>query len=105
MNYGNIGGNAGRQMMPILTTGRPMSSLDTNSHRELYVGDLSFFCEERHLLELFSTYGFVEKCRVVRSNDKTRSLLFGFVTMSTIDQAIMAVSGLNNYMFMGRILR
>ncbi len=72
---------------------------------ELYVGDLSYFCEEVHLLEIFRRFGTVESCRVVRNENQTRSLQFGFVVMSTTDQAINAAETLNNQMFMGRVLK
>ncbi len=89
---------------------QPLPDLDCTdvqriNSNELYVGDLSFFCEEHHLVELFSQFGYVENCRILRNGDRTRSLLFGFIVMSTIDQAALAASALHNNVFMGRLMK
>lgn len=72
---------------------------------ELFVGDLSFFCEESDLLELFSQFGVVEGCRIVRNQARHRSLMFGFVCLSTRESALAAVEAVNNQIFMGRPMK
>ncbi len=72
---------------------------------EVFVGDLSYFCEEKDLFELFSQYGAVDNCRIVRNDSKNRSLMFGFVCMSNEQEAQAAAKLLNNYTFMGRAMK
>ncbi len=71
----------------------------------VFVGNLSYFCEDRHLHDLFNEYGEVNNARVMRSDDNTRSLMFGFVTMSSVNQAKEMERIFNGHMFMGRKLR
>lgn len=77
----------------------------TATKNELFVGDLSFFCTEKDLYELFNEIGKVETCCIVHKDDKNKSLMFGFITMSTHDEAAVAVSMYNNQLFMGRSIK
>ncbi len=85
-----------------------MSNQNTTTNAQnnvLFVGNLSFFCEEKHLFELFNQYGPVENVHIVRNDDHTRSLLFGFVTMTTAHAAREMHRLLNECMFMGRRMK
>ncbi len=73
--------------------------------REVFVGDLSFFCKEFDLHTLFSQYGKVIGTRIRRSESTNQSLMYGFVKMETAEQAKAATLALENKMFMGRIMR
>ena len=73
--------------------------------RELYVGNLSYFCEEHHLWDLFGRIGNVDRCHIIRNYDRTRSLSYGFVCMTTVEEALFAIKVLNDQMFMGRALK
>jgi RNA recognition motif-containing protein len=104
-------------MMPLLTSiPHPSSSIGVGHNAvgttatvkhpyELFVGDLSFFCEEKDLLDLFTRFGSVDNCRIVRNDSKNRSLMFGFVCMSTLEEAVAATNALNNFMYMGRAMK
>lgn len=72
---------------------------------ELFVGDLSFFCQEQHLFDLFSPYGTVVETRIKRSDKGGRTLMYGFVRMETLKAALEAAKGLNGFMMMGREIR
>ncbi len=72
---------------------------------ELFVGDLSFFCREEVLLQLFGQFGVVESCRVVRNDARRRSLMFGFVCMATLESAMQAMVSLGDQMYMGRTMK
>jgi cold-inducible RNA-binding protein len=72
---------------------------------ELYVADLSFFCSEDHLRELFCQYGHVVNTRIIRGGVRKRSLSFGFVTMSNLQQAQQAIQALHGHLFMGRHMK
>ena len=69
---------------------------------KLYVGNLSYDASESDLFELFSGVGNVKNAEVVTTKETDRSKGFGFVTMSTIEEAKRAVAELNEKEFMGR---
>ena len=71
----------------------------------LFVGNLSYFCEISHLFDLFDQYGHVNGVRIVRNDNRSRTLMFGFVTMSTVHEANEMERILNGTFFMGRRLR
>ncbi len=71
----------------------------------LFVGNLSFFCEERDLQNLFGQYAPVQSIRIVRNDDKTRSLMYGFVAMASNQEAMEMVKLFNDHLFMGRRMK
>jgi len=72
--------------------------------RKLYVGNLPFSSTENDLLSVFSEHGTVMSARVVIDRETGRSKGFGFVEMSSEDEAVRAVQVLNGQQFMGRPL-
>ncbi len=72
---------------------------------EVFVGNLSFFCEEVHLYELFSQYSNVTNVRIVRTEDRSRSLLFGFVALKNPCEMDLVSEIFNNHLHMGRQMR
>ncbi len=71
----------------------------------LFVGNLSYFCEERHLFELFNQYGPVEKTVIIHNEQQIKSLLFGFVTMKSAHAAQELQRLMDGHMFMGRRMK
>lgn len=76
-----------------------------NSSVEVFVGDLSFFCKEYDLYDLFSRFGYVLKTRIKRSERDTRTLMYGFVVMQKLEEAQRAVEALHGFRFLGRDIR
>lgn len=76
---------------------------------EVFVGNLSYFCDESDLFTLFDSYAEVITCRVMRNSNNpeniNRSLLFGFVTLSSVHEAKEMSKLLTGMLFMGRKLR
>ena len=72
--------------------------------KKLYVGSLSFKATEESLRELFSSVGEVESARIITEADTGRSKGFGFVEMSSEEDAKKAIEQLNGKMFMERAL-
>ncbi len=87
-----------------LSTESPHSPFEETIN-DIFVGNLSFFCEENHLFDLFLEYGAVKNVRIIRNDNNTRSLMFGFVTMSSPHEATEMARLLNNHLFMGRSMR
>ena len=71
---------------------------------KLYVGNLSFKTTEDDLNELFSKAGTVESASVVTDRDSGFSRGFGFVEMSSDDEAKSAITQFNGTEIDGRAL-
>ena len=72
---------------------------------KIYVGNLSFNTDEAELREVFSRYGDVSSCKLITDRSTGRSKGFGFVEMSTSQNAEEAISSLNGIDLDGRNLR
>ncbi|MDI6782201.1 MAG: RNA-binding protein [bacterium] len=65
----------------------------------LYVGNLTYSVTNEQLRELFSTYGEVNQVNIIEGKG------FGFVELSTPEEAAKAKEALNGSDFIGRTLR
>jgi RNA recognition motif-containing protein len=72
---------------------------------KLFVGSLSFSTTSERLREAFARIGTVESASVVTDRDTGRSRGFGFVEMSTSEEANDAVSRLNGTDLDGRRIK
>lgn len=72
--------------------------------KKLYVGNLSFSISEQALEGIFGAFGTVESAKVVTDRDSGRSKGFGFVEMSTDDEAATAIEKLNGTTQEGRAI-
>lgn len=70
--------------------------------KKLYVGGLSYDTTEETLKELFSQAGTVESATIIIDRISGRSKGFGFVEMSTEDEAQKAIETLNGKELDGR---
>jgi len=73
--------------------------------QKLFIGGLSFSTSDERLRELFATAGTVESAAVVTDRDTGRSRGFGFVEMSTAEEAAEAVKKFNGQEVDGRTLK
>ena len=69
---------------------------------KLYVGNLAYSMSDESLHEQFGEFGTVVSAKVMMDRDTGRSKGFGFVEMSTADQAQAAIRGLNGKQVEGR---
>ena len=72
--------------------------------RKLYVGNLSYGVNSSTLQELFSAHGNVESAEIIADRETGRSKGFGFVQMSTDEEAQAAIAALNGQEHEGRAL-
>jgi RNA recognition motif-containing protein len=72
--------------------------------KKLYVGNLSYGVSSSDLQELFSSFGTVESAQVIEDRETGRSKGFGFVEMSSDQEAEAAIRGLNGHDHDGRPL-
>lgn len=63
--------------------------------KKIYVGNLSYSMSDESLVDLFAQFGQVESARIVTDRDSGRSKGFGFVEMSTDEEAQTAIEKLN----------
>jgi len=70
----------------------------------IYVGNLTFDTNSADLENLFQDHGEVTKAQVITDRDSGRSRGFGFVEMSSSDEAQSAISALNGKDVGGRQL-
>ncbi len=71
---------------------------------KLYVGNLSFQTSSEDLNQLFAQAGTVESAAVVEDRETGRSRGFGFVEMSTKEEAAAAIEQFNGKEVNGRNL-
>ena len=71
---------------------------------KIFVGNFSFSTTESDLRSLFEPYGNIESASVVTDRQTGRSRGFGFVTMSSEEEAQKAIAALNGTELKGRAL-
>ncbi len=72
--------------------------------KKLYVGNLGYTVSSAELEQLFAPYGTVESAQVIPARDTGRSKGFGFVEMSSDEEARKAIAALNGQDHGGRAL-
>lgn len=72
------------------------------NNKKLFVGSLPWSVDDAGLAQIFSQAGTVVSAQVVKDRDTGRSRGFGFVEMSTDEEANNAVSNLNGTDMEGR---
>ena len=73
--------------------------------KRLYVGNLPYSVNEQDLTEKFGAFGTVETATLITDRDTGRSKGFGFVEMSTPEEASAAIEAINGSEHDGRTLK
>ena len=71
---------------------------------KLFVGNLSFNTTENDLNDAFAAFGTVTEANLMMDRSTNRPRGFGFVTMSSAEEAQKAIDGLNGKDLDGRAL-
>ena len=74
------------------------------SNNKLFVGNLSFNTTENDLQDTFAAFGTVTEANLMMDRVSGRPRGFGFITMSTPEEAQAAIAGLNGKSIDGREL-
>lgn len=77
----------------------------TTNNNSLFIGDLSKFCTEVDIENLFSAFGPLLEVKVKRNSNTGKTLSYGFVTFVHEVHAQDAMGQLDGSMFCGRKLR
>lgn len=72
--------------------------------KKLYVGNLSYDVDSSALQDMFSAHGSVTSAQVITDRDTGRSKGFGFVEMSSEDEAQAAIAAMSGKDHGGRAL-
>src|SRR5438132_12015353 len=70
--------------------------------KKLYVGNLPFNATDEALQEIFAQAGSVQSAKIITDRDTGRSKGFGFVEMSTDQEAADAIKKFNGSEYGGR---
>jgi hypothetical protein len=68
---------------------------------KLFIGDLSYFCTESDLVQLFLPFGPINHVHIRRGNRKN-TLMHGFIILDSEEMAHKSVDAINGKEFMGR---
>src|SRR5436305_1170972 len=72
--------------------------------KKLYLGNLSYDVDSSALEQLFAAHGTVESAQIINDRDTGRSKGFGFVEMSSDEEAQAAIAAMNGQEHGGRAL-
>jgi RNA recognition motif-containing protein len=72
--------------------------------KKLYVGNLGYGVTDNDLVKMFEAHGEVRSAQVIMDRDTGRSKGFGFVEMSSDQEALAAIGALNGKDMDGRNL-
>ena len=73
--------------------------------KKLYVGNLPYSVTESSLSEMFSECGTVESAKIITDRDSGRSKGFGFVEMSSDEEAASAIAKFDGQEHDGRPMK
>lgn len=77
---------------------------EPSEEAKVYVGNLPYDVDSENLAKLFEEAGTVEIAEVIYNRETDQSRGFGFVTMSTVEEAEKAVEMFHRYDINGRLL-
>jgi len=103
-NGGGIGGGMGYGGMG--GYGSPPSALSVGGEGHiLFVYNIGPDTDEKTIWQLFARYGTVQKVNVIREGGTGAGKGYGFVTMPSYDEAVLAIESLNGCNFFGKPLQ
>jgi RNA recognition motif-containing protein len=82
----------------------PIFYQEAEMAKKLYVGNLSYEVTNTSLEEMFMPHGNVQSAQVIMDRDTGRSKGFGFVEMTSDQEAQVAITSLNGQQVGGRSL-
>ena len=99
----SVGNTTGSFPFPSFPSTSSPSSY-SEEERSLFLGDLSCFCQEQDVFNLFCSFGEIDSIRLMRSKTTQKCLGYGFITFADINVLPRAMK-LYGIVFMGRKLK
>eukprot|EP01038_Epipyxis_sp_PR26KG_P011695 gene11695-15658_t len=82
---------------------------DSNNGNEkrcsLFIGDLSYFCEEADIIRGFEPFGEIMEVKIKRNQETNRNLSYGFLRYANSNSAKRAIEEMNGMLLCGRPVR
>jgi serine/threonine protein kinase len=92
------------QCIPLVTKAPSLVGGRPSMGKKLYVGNLAYAVTDSDLQQMFAAHGTVQSAQIIMDRDTGRSKGFGFVEMSSPQEAQAAIDGLNGKEVGGRQL-
>jgi cold-inducible RNA-binding protein len=83
----------------------PIRAKEIDVSKKLYVGNVPFSADDASLADWFAPFGNVESAKIITDRDSGRSKGFGFVEMSSDEEAAKAIQSLDGSEVDGREIR
>jgi ELAV/HuD family splicing factor len=92
------------------TSGLPAASIEhpaagVTAGHIIFVYNLGPDSDDRDLWQLFAPFGAVQKVNIIMDQEKNKCKGYGFVTMTHFDEAMIAISQLNGFVYKERQLQ
>jgi RNA recognition motif-containing protein len=101
----SAGGSNMNNLMMQMNSDMMMSGNDEEVSKTLFLGDLSVYCTEKDIRQLFRPFGVIESIRLKKGSANSTRLGYGFIQFSLREAAEQALNHLNGIMFLGRVMR
>lgn len=75
------------------------------SKSSLFIGDLAIFCTEDDIFRAFSPFGEITEVKIIKSEETSRNLSYGFISFASVESAADALNYLNGQLLCGRPMR
>lgn len=79
--------------------------MTTTTKNSLFLGDLAIFCTEEEINRAFEPFGQIEEVKIMRSEETSRNLSYGFIRFATTEDASRALQEMNGRVLCGRPMR
>src|SRR5262245_11671651 len=85
----------GSELFPVDVLAPGFSFMEAQMGKKLYVGNLTYGVTNELLEQMFAPHGTVQSAQIIMDRDTGRSKGFGFVEMSSDQEAQTAISAMN----------
>eukprot|EP00241_Pyramimonas_parkeae_P009756 CAMPEP_0114226690 /NCGR_PEP_ID=MMETSP0058-20121206/1371_1 /TAXON_ID=36894 /ORGANISM="Pyramimonas parkeae, CCMP726" /LENGTH=112 /DNA_ID=CAMNT_0001337441 /DNA_START=232 /DNA_END=566 /DNA_ORIENTATION=+ len=96
--------NSNKRKKAYDSTNDDPGSIDNVSNRQVYVGGISWNCDEQDIKDEFSTVGEVSNVRLIYDHDGSKHKGYGFITFKHESSVQLAINKLAGKDLKGRII-
>lgn len=96
---------ANHEARSVISSMRNQAVVDQQPPWTLFLGDISVYCTERELTELFQPFGNITEIKLKKNSKGNTNLAFGFIIFEKEESALVALKAMNGHVLLGRPLR